>query len=95
MLKNTLVVKNGESAVLGGLVSNNIAKDIGKDPTASSGASTGDPLFNLLRSKSFQNDKTQFVVFITPKVIEDAAEGTADIKSKIINTPKRRQKTIQ
>ncbi len=95
VLKNTLVVKNGESAVLGGLVSNNIAKDIGKDPTASSGASTGDPLFNLLRSKSFQNDKTQFVVFITPKVIEDAAEGTADIKSKIINTTKRRQRTIQ
>lgn len=117
-LQNTILIKSGDSAVLGGLISNDIAKNVGQDPTAAAGggaapaggaaggaapaggaaapaAGGGDPIFNLLRSKQFQNDKTQFVVFLTPKIIDDASEGTADIKAKIINNTKKRQRTIQ
>ena len=89
-LSNVILVKSGESAALGGLVTNDTAKDIDRDPEKES-ATGGNAIFTLLRSKSFRNKKTEFVVFITPKVITDASEGTADIKSKIINNKKRRR----
>lgn len=94
-VKQQLIVKSGDSVALGGLIQSNTSKDIHKDPTSSNStaAANGTPLFTLLRSKAFANDKTQFVVFLTPKIIEDAAEGTADIKAKILNnsTKKRRR----
>jgi hypothetical protein len=40
-------------------------------------------------------NKTQFVVFITPKIIKDAAEGTADIKAKILNNSQKRRRVVQ
>jgi Flp pilus assembly secretin CpaC len=78
---------------LGGLISNDMAKDIDRDPEGAS-AAKGNPLFNLLRSKAFRNKKSQFVVFITPRIITDAAADTADIKNKIINTSKNRKRSL-
>ena len=40
------------------------------------------PLFSFLRSKNFTSSKTQFVVFVTPELIDSASEGTAEIKRK-------------
>jgi len=94
-LKNTIILKSGDSAVLGGLISNDSSKDIDKDPLDSGGGNTAtSAIFNLLRSKAFRSKKTQFVVFLTPKIIDDAATGTADIKAKIINSNKKRQRAI-
>ncbi len=89
---NHIRVKSGESAVLGGLISNDMTKDVNKDPTEDTGAVSG--LFKILRSKAFTNNKSQFVVFITPQIIEDAAQGTADIKRKFINNKKKRLRPI-
>lgn len=94
-VKNRITVKSGDSAVLGGLISNNLAKDINKDPEEAGGEQTGSPLFKLLRAKAFRNQKTQFLVFITPKIIEDAATGTADIKAKIIGSRGQKRKEVQ
>lgn len=91
---NQIIVKSGESAALGGLVHNDTAKDIDKDPETGA-PPAGSALFTLLRSKAFRNKKTQFVVFITPKIIADAAEGTADIKTKILNNNKKRKRVIK
>lgn len=102
-MKNIVRIKTGESAVLGGLISSQSAKEIDRDPEAGgqqggaggTGAPTGSPLFTLLRSKAFRQQKTQFIVFVTPKIIEDAAAGTADIKAKIIsNSQKKRRRVI-
>lgn len=95
-LINTVTVRSGDSAVLGGLVSNNMALDVDKDPEGGGdGQNTASPIFTLLRSKAFRSSKTQFLVFVTPQIIEDAAEGTADIKKKIIGNKVRRKRYYQ
>lgn len=96
---NTVIVNSGDSAALGGLISSDTAKDIDKDPESGGGGGGGDApkgsaLFSLLRSKAFRNKKTQFVVFITPKIITDAAEGTADIKAKILNNSQKKRRRV-
>jgi pilus assembly protein CpaC len=83
-LKHTYVgavmVKNGESAALVNAVNNTISTAFNKD--APGGTTPTNPLFSLLRSKAFQKNKSQFVVFITPQIIESAATGTEDIKKR-------------
>lgn len=97
-LENTIIVGSGDSAALGGLISSDTAKDIDKDPEGgaapSGGQGGGNALFTLLKSKAFRNKKTQFVVFITPKIIKDAAEGTADIKAKILNNSQKKRRRV-
>lgn len=74
-----LTVRSGESAAIVNAISNAISTAFNKDPP---GATPTNPLFTLLRSKAFQKSKSQFVVFVTPQVIETAAGGTEDIKTK-------------
>lgn len=89
---NNVAVKSGESAVLGGLIANNMALDVDRDPDGAPADGAGNPLFTLLRSKSFRRNKSQFVVFVTPQIIPDASKGTEDIKKKIIGNRKKRKR---
>ncbi len=78
-----VVVKSKESAVIGGIVINKTTTDFDRNPPY--GVDTyknGTPLFSFIRSKSFNSQKSQFVVFITPELIESASVGTEDVKSK-------------
>lgn len=93
-MTNTVLLKSGDSAALGGLISSDTAKEIDKDPESGAPGGAGSALFNLLRSKAFRNKKTQFVVFITPKIITDASEGTADIKAKILNNSQKKRRRV-
>lgn len=77
--KTSVIVKSGESAALVNAMSNVISTAFNKDPVQ---AVNGNPLFTLLRSKAFQKNKSQFVVFLTPQIISSSSEGTEDIKSK-------------
>lgn len=82
-VKTTLMVKSKESAVVGGVVINKSSTDYDRNPPfGAQSAEGGTPLFSFLRSKSFINNKSQFVVFITPEIIESASEGTDEIKLK-------------
>jgi pilus assembly protein CpaC len=78
--KSSLIVKNAESAAIVNALSTNISTAFNKDPPG--GNAPSNPLFNLLRSKAFQKQKSQFVVFVTPQVIQSASTGTEDIKNK-------------
>jgi pilus assembly protein CpaC len=78
--KGSLIVKSGESAALVNAMSNVITTQFNKDPPG--GPAPQNPLFQLLRSKQFQKQKSQFVVFITPQIIESSSNGTEDIKTK-------------
>ncbi len=92
---NTIILKSGDSAALGGLITSSTSKTVDKDPEQP-GAGGGSPIFTLLRSKAFNANKSQFVVFITPKIVDDASEGTADIKEKILNnSTKKRRRVIR
>lgn len=74
-------VKSGESAAVMNLVTNDIVTDYNKDAPGQT-TQSANPLFSLIRSKSFAKKKSQFVIFVTPQVIESASTGTEDLKKK-------------
>lgn len=65
--KTTVVVKNGQTVVIGGLIQNRKTKNESRVPLL------GDiPILGwLFRFKSEQNEKTNVLVFITPHIIEN------------------------
>jgi pilus assembly protein CpaC len=76
-----IYVKSNESAAVAGVSSSDIGTDFNKDDPASGSFEQGtDPLFNLIHSKAFRKKKSQFVIFVTPQIIENASEGTEDLK---------------
>ncbi len=77
--KSTVIVKNNESAAVVNAISNTVSTAFNKDPP---GGFPSNPLFTLLRSKAFQKNKSQFVVFLTPQIIDSASNGTEDIKQR-------------
>ncbi|MGZ3788323.1 MAG: pilus assembly protein N-terminal domain-containing protein [Bacteriovorax sp.] len=80
-IDTTIVVKSQESAVIGGVVTNKTATDFDKDgdkPTSD----TGSALFSFIKSKKYSTSRTQFVIFVTPEVIESAANGATEIERK-------------
>ncbi|MGE3609458.1 MAG: hypothetical protein AB7I27_07715 [Bacteriovoracaceae bacterium] len=95
-VKTNLVLKSKESAAIGGIVQNQSNTDFdntGNDPapttsgssggtSGAGGASGGTPLFRLYRSKSYSTSKSQYVIFVTPEIIESASTGTEEIRKK-------------
>jgi len=79
-ISTVLIVKSNESAAIGGLVSNSMLTNYNKLPAAIQNNQS--ILFNLYRSKSFQNNKSQFIVFLTPTIIESASENSEKLKRK-------------
>lgn len=73
-----LVVRSGQSAAVGGLISNRTNTDYNKLPKGVS----DNPIIALLASKAFQRNQSQFVVFITPIVKSSASSGSEKIKRK-------------
>lgn len=80
-----IVVKNGESAVIGGVVQNSSTTGYDKNdpnPYNLEGDINSSVLFNFMRSKGYVAEKSQFVVFVTPKIIESASAGTEQLRKK-------------
>lgn len=84
-LKTNLVLKSKESAAIGGIVQNQSSTDY-DNPTNDPAPVTGTPppsaLFRLFRSKNYNTTKSQFVIFVTPEIIESASAGTEEIRRK-------------
>lgn len=81
-INTSLIVKTKESAVIGGIVVNTSQTEFDKSPEGAEEAQDGSPLFSFIKSKDFSQNKSQFVVFITPEIIESASEGTQEIRKK-------------
>ena len=77
-----IVVKSQESAVIGGVVSNKFTTDFDRDPPTSETIENGSALFSFLKSKRYSTNRSQFVIFVTPEVIESAATGAQEIERK-------------
>lgn len=77
-VQTVIVVRSGESAAVGGLVSNQSGTDYNKLPKDAS----SNPLLSLYASKSFRRNQSQFVVFITPIIKTSASSGSERIKQK-------------
>lgn len=69
-------MKSNETAAIGGIVNNISSKSYGN--------AGGDDniIINLSRSKSFQKNRSQFVVFVTPTILKSTSEGSNEVKEK-------------
>lgn len=80
-VETKIYVKSTESAAIAGVNSSDIGTDFNKDdPAPGSFQGTTGPLFTLLHSKNYRKKKAQYVIFVTPQIIENASEGTEDLK---------------
>ena len=78
-----VLIKNNETAVVGGIVINKTATDFDRDPPGGiDDIDNGQPLFSFIKSKSYITSRNQFVVFVTPQIVESASQGTEEIKKK-------------
>lgn len=78
-----VVVNSGDSAVIGGVFQASSRNDYDKVPTPTDeNGNSPDFLFNFVKAKNYTNTKSQFVVFVTPEIVEDPARDTAAIKRK-------------
>lgn len=84
-----IYVKSKESAAVAGVNSSDIGTTFNKDDPAGQGSgassATGgsqpiDPIFTLLHSKNYSKKKSQFVIFVTPEIIDNASDGSEDLK---------------
>jgi pilus assembly protein CpaC len=82
-INTEIVVKSQESAVVGGVVTNKQTTDFDKDsPNSSDKVENGAPLFTFVKSKNYSTNRSQFVIFVTPEIIESAATGVSEIERK-------------
>lgn len=84
-VNTSLVVSNGDSAALGGMISERRLVSLGRDPsntTASNSDSNDITLFKFSRFHEFTDQKNQMIIFVTPTKIRNASEGTESLKRK-------------
>ncbi len=87
-INTNLIVKSKDSAVIGGVAQKVNRTLYDKDsPTAGTSIEDGggqipQSLFTFVKSKNHTKTNTQFVVFITPEVIESSSEGIQGIRRK-------------
>lgn len=82
-ISTNVVVRSKESAAIGGVVQNTASTDYDKfDPAPPGSGENPQPLFRIIRSKDHKIARNQYVMFITPEIIESAAAGTEEIRKK-------------
>lgn len=83
-VSTAIIVKSKESAVVGGIVVSKNTTAYDKDPPGGVQETEEgtNELFSFVRSKSRTTSKSQFVIFVTPEIIESASQGAEDIKRK-------------
>lgn len=81
VIETQVVVKSQDSAVIGGVVTTKSSSDFDKDGDPIN-ITNGAPLFSFIKSKKYSTARTQFVMFVTPEIIDSAATGTSEIERK-------------
>lgn len=77
-IQTVLHVRSGQSAAVGGLITNDSGTNFNKLPAGVS----RNPLISLYASKDFRRNQSQFVVFVTPLIKSSASAGSDKIKRK-------------
>ncbi len=86
-LQTQVIIKNGDSAALGGYAIDEALSGYNRDPTRSVSGTQEPPgqgtaIFDLTRSKKYNRNKQQYVIFVTPEIIRTASAATEDITRK-------------
>lgn len=79
-IETQIVVPNTESAALGGMIAERRNVSNGRDPSTDEQASLN--LFKLSKSFNFTDEKSQFIIFVTPTKLRSTTEGTDTLKRK-------------
>jgi pilus assembly protein CpaC len=74
-VQTIFMVRSGQSAAVGGLIQNSSSAQYNPDTNP-------DAIVNLYAAKSFNRNKSQFVVFVTPIIKSSASAGSEKIKKK-------------
>lgn len=77
-IQTVLHVRSGQSAAVGGLITNDSGTNYNKLPAGAS----ANPLISLYASKDFRRNQSQFVVFVTPLIKSSASAGSEKVKRK-------------
>jgi len=77
-IQTVLHVRSGQSAAVGGLITNDSGTNYNKLPAGAS----KNPIISLYASKDFRRNQSQFVVFVTPLIKSSASAGSDKIKKK-------------
>ena len=77
-IRSVLVIRSGQSAAVGGLISNQKFTNYNKLPANAS----SNPIISLFASKSFSREQSQFIVFVTPIIKSSASSGARQIRRK-------------
>ncbi len=77
-IQTVLHVRSGQSAAVGGLITNDSGTNFNKLPAGAS----KNPIVSLYASKDFRRNQSQFVVFVTPLIKSSASAGSDKIKKK-------------
>lgn len=83
-LQSAAYLKNEESMALGGLIGQREARTLAAAPPGG-----GEAFVQLNDSKRFQNDKTQVLVFVTPKILNRASDAVKEMGSDIKDSFKK------
>jgi type IV pilus assembly protein PilQ len=75
-LSTTVVVGDGETLVLGGILETEARKDVSKTPLLGDLPVIG----GLFRSRSSNTNKRELLIFITPKMIRESLTGRQEIE---------------
>ena len=80
-IKTLVYVRSGLSAAIGGVISHTNTRNFNREPGGNLEGGA-DPVFNLLSSKNFTRERSQFVVFVTPFIKSSASTDVEEIKRK-------------
>lgn len=96
-VQTSQLVKSGESVVVGGLVRHSHRQSIDRPPNTSSGTNNTNPqsgkegfvdpfplgsLFTLFKSNDLSKQRSQFMVFITPKILKFSKDANRELKEQ-------------
>ncbi len=75
-VSTTAICPFGQSVVLGGIIRNGDVKMKNRVPQ---GLDTSSAIFTLFLSKDFQSNRSEFVIFVTPKRIQNPTSAEAEL----------------
>ncbi len=91
-VNTTQIVQSGESVVIGGLIRHSYRQFFDRPPTGNASAANGgtelvDPfplgsLFTLFKSNDLSKQRSQFLVFITPKILKYSKDSNQELKDQ-------------
>ena len=83
---STIVLSSGQTMAIGGLIANEMSKDVQKIPLLGDLPILG----NLFKSTSFTRNETELLIFITPTIVDPAVyqpKSTNEMKTEINKDP--------